>query len=144
MTDNEIIKALDCCSNRHKTCHDCVFCEDNDLVSDIGNCVRRLKIQALDLINRQKAEIENLNIELSAMRGAAYSYKAEAERLSVLAKLGNMRANDYRAMRDKCKTAKAEAYKEFAERLKENAFPLRFATNTEIDNLLKELVGEDK
>jgi aromatic ring-opening dioxygenase LigB subunit len=38
---------------------------------------------------------------------------------------------------------KAEAYKEFADRLKElKEMPL--ITNNDIDNLLKELVGEDK
>lgn len=34
-----------------------------------------------NIINLQKAEIDNLNIELQAMRGAANSYKAEIERL---------------------------------------------------------------
>lgn len=34
-----------------------------------------------EIINRQKAEIEKLNIELKAMRGSANSYKAEIERL---------------------------------------------------------------
>lgn len=43
--------------------------------------------------------------------------KAEIERLTVLAKLGNMRANDYRAMRDKCKTARAETIQELLDRL---------------------------
>lgn len=40
-------------------------------------------------------------------------------------------------------TAKAEAYKEFAERLKENFEPLNSPLlNNRIDNLLKELVGD--
>lgn len=74
--------------------------------------------------------------------------KAENERLSTLAKLGNTRANDYRVMRDRAlkaeaenerlnnaideqdieiaslwkriEEAKTEAYKEFAERLKKH------------------------
>ena len=35
---------------------------------------------AIDLINRQKAEIENLKVELKAMRGAANSYKMAYEK----------------------------------------------------------------
>ena len=89
-----------------------------------------------DLINRQKAEIE---------------------RLTTLAKLGNMRANDYRAMRDKAKTARAEAIKEFwnsiPERLneqREGREEYNKGWNACLDefweirnNLLKEMVGED-
>ena len=43
--------------------------------------------------------------------------KAEIERLTTLAELGSVRSNDYRAMRDKARNARAEAIKEFAERL---------------------------
>ena len=35
-----------------------------------------------NLINRQQAEIDRLNIDLKAMRGAANGFKAEAERLT--------------------------------------------------------------
>lgn len=69
---------------------------------------------ALDLINRQKAEIE---------------------RLTTLAELGRMRANDYRAMRDKAKIARAEAIKEFADRLREGRVsndPVVIAVNAEL------------
>ena len=55
MTDNEIIKALECCS-KHNCCNECpnfhTLCEGDSTVM-----VRK----ALDLINRQKAEIERLN-----------------------------------------------------------------------------------
>ena len=47
----------------------------------------------------------------------------------------------------KYKTAKAEAYKEFAERLKNEIYQTFFGepviTEEDIDNLLKEMVGED-
>ena len=56
MTDNEIIKALECCGNIvDSTCKGCVYHETYN-----ASCVVRLMRDALDLINRQKAEIESL------------------------------------------------------------------------------------
>ena len=55
MTDNEIIKALECCcSPKVNACDDCPFhkrCYENN---------EWLEKEAIDLINRQKAEIERL------------------------------------------------------------------------------------
>lgn len=86
MTDNEIIKALECCVywESDKSCEDC---PENTYGFGCGN---KLAKHSLDLINRQKAEIEGLNIELQSMRSAANSYKTHYE------------------------TAKSDAIKEFA------------------------------
>ena len=65
---------------------------DNEIINNFkilvydfrGNCgVKTYEVlkATFDLINRQKAEIEKLNIELKAMRGSANFYKAEVERL---------------------------------------------------------------
>ena len=56
MTDNEIIKALECCGEFHnkRDCSKCPYC--NIKIA----CSIKLKNDALDLINRQKAEIERL------------------------------------------------------------------------------------
>ena len=51
MTDNEIKKALECCIN-----DDCDNCPDT-----FGNCEHNAMRKALDLINRQQAEIERLD-----------------------------------------------------------------------------------
>ena len=57
LTDNEIIKALECCcGTAHDSCRDCPY-------DDIG-CEDKLEKDALDLINRQKAEIERLQKQL--------------------------------------------------------------------------------
>ena len=53
MTDNEIKKALECC----EVSGTCEYCP---LKSDKKNCLSLLSKNALDLINRQKAENENL------------------------------------------------------------------------------------
>ena len=57
------------------------------------------------------------------------------------------RASDYKTMRDKYLNAKSEAYKEFAERMKEKAMQ-KFDWNEyveveDIDDLVKEMVGEN-
>lgn len=83
MTDNEVIKALECC----RDCEDCSYDTTDCPLGKELNCFTLMAENALDLINRQNAEIKRLN---------------------TLAKLGNMRANDYRAMRDKLKKANAE------------------------------------
>ena len=118
MTDKEIIKAIEHCKNNEGNgCRGCVF-----YGNEKGTCIDELLTDAFDLINRQQSEIK---------------------RLTTLAKLGNMRADDYRAMRDKCKTARAEAIKEFAERLCEGRVsndPVVIAAKC----LLKEMAGEDK
>ena len=50
MTDNDIIKALECCLT-----YDCDNCPFNPF-----NCDPNLQEYAIDIINRQKAEIESL------------------------------------------------------------------------------------
>ena len=89
MTDNEIIKALECCK-----CDDCDNCPN-----DFGNCYANLAGYALDLINRQKAEIERLEDKLETVKRIAIDTIPLVE--------------------EDIATAKAEAIKEFAERLKE-------------------------
>ena len=60
MTDNEIIKALECCANG-KSCYDvCPFDDKFGIIS----CTKKLSNATLDLINRQKAEIERLEKEI--------------------------------------------------------------------------------
>ena len=113
MTDNEIIKALECCSKNPLNCRECGYkgrCNRID-------CYDYLKRDALDLINRQQAEIERL-------KGWQDLLKAEKHSL-----------------------IKAEAIKSIAERLKkakqysierhENIVPVAV-----IDWIVKEMVGD--
>ena len=53
MTDNEIIKALECCTGYPACPTDCPLYEQP------MDCLLKLSKPTLDLINRQKAEIEN-------------------------------------------------------------------------------------
>lgn len=124
LSDNEIIEALPFLA---KYCKD----EYNDIrVDDV-------LLGAFDLINRQKAEIERrknnlfckVEIDEEMMRNIVKEKVAEFE-LDI-------------------KSIKAEAIKEFAERLK-GTFPqddfLRSTKriSADIDNLVKEMVGDTK
>ena len=59
MNDNDIIKALECCTQSG-----CIGCPLYT-PEHTGTCVKRVFINALDLINRQRAEIERLKTKLS-------------------------------------------------------------------------------
>lgn len=75
-TDEEIIKALECCSTP------CCECDECPLYCVGANCSSfELHRYVLNLVNRQKAQIDELCISLEAMRNAATSYKAECKRL---------------------------------------------------------------
>jgi glucan phosphorylase len=62
MTDAEIIKALECCS---REAYDCVACPLN--LKEEEFCFIDVRKYALDLINRQKAKIEELSEVLSKL-----------------------------------------------------------------------------
>lgn len=129
------------------------------------------------LINRQQEEIENLKVENQSLRSADNSLKmhyeearADIERLkqrNAVCEAANRCIVWQRDRRDReieelhsqiaglniyKSKIKAEAYKEFAEKLKEKSFKtIRNYGLTkdvvevcDIDNLLKEMVGEEK
>lgn len=138
LTDNEIVKALECCTTNGASCKNCpAFVK-----VDRSNCKKYFR-GALDLINRlqaevekwqggymtQKQEIANLEIELKAMRGAANSYKAENERLKetievlrpVVEQIHIIRKDGKSPLSLLTAEIKAEAYKEFAEMFMQRA-----------------------
>ena len=57
MNDNDIIKALKCCLGERESCRECPAYNYGS-----KDCVDEMLLQALDLINRQKAEIEALKL----------------------------------------------------------------------------------
>ena len=111
MTDNEIIKALECCV-KTEFISDCAKCEMFAI-----DCKDILIENALDLINRQKAEIESLK----------------------------HRKTELQIRNQELQHEKSEAIKEFAEKLRadwlfggKDGKPYRET----IDNLVKEIIGE--
>ena len=55
-TDDDVIKALECCAYK-STCEECPYYQQGASCLDV-------EVDALDLINRQKAEIERLYKEI--------------------------------------------------------------------------------
>ena len=134
MTDNEVIKALECCGFVEDMCLDCpVQC---DCEKDTEAMIDRAKA-ILDLINRQKAEIERLQNESIGNCEMAVAMRSDH----------NLEGDCHYCI-DK---AKSEAIKEFAERLKGNLnkdFRLYgnctvYDFTKRVDSITEEMVGAE-
>ncbi len=140
MTDNDIIKAMECCLN--KTIHD-YSCESCPLKESecMGGWV--LMKAAFDLINRQKAEIERLQHIRAELSRENDSLKVDIESACKLleAKREEERREHEKMIGDLKELAslipstiackKAEAVKEFAEKLKDYVDDLTIHPYTE-------------
>lgn len=113
LTDAEIKKALECCS----TYHDVSSCKNCPLD---GKCEPNVLEQyALDLINRYEAENESLKAEVERLKNA---YKQCAWERDIFAEdMKEEIKKDCSYLMLDIKTIKAEAYKEFGNKL-ERAF----------------------
>lgn len=137
LTDEDVVEGLERCisTTTDKACAGCPFNKQN--LCDIDQWA--LERYALDLIKRQKSEIERLK---SANDEKFRQWDMLAE------KTQTHYADLYNEAKDKLK---AEAYKEFAERLKQSTVMAvmgnkiyAVATSKGVDNLLKEMVGEEE
>ena len=142
MTDNEIIKALECCTQQ-VGCKGCPLVISNEMKYHGGYaCAEKLRKSSLDLINRQKAEIEKLERIEAIGTKTIETQNAEIERLQ------NERIERIRELTrvvyDKeIAKAKVEAIKEFAERVKGECEGGWLEIEESVfDNLVKEMVGE--
>ena len=116
-TDEEIKSSLEVIA----TTRNCNECKIRNCKWGTCNCSQITANAALDLINRQKAEIEKLK------GSTIVSNIMESQKIK--------------------REAKVEAYKEFAEIIKDKWFDNRYDSpdvgfDDFIDNLLKEMVGE--
>ena len=87
MTDKEIIKALECLTGESIPCKDCFYSANYTHF----DCQRQVAKDALDLINRQMTEYNNLleqfrilDCECERLEKTDENQKAEIERLTVL------------------------------------------------------------
>lgn len=107
MTNKEIVKALECCVTK-EDCDGCPYDEIND-------CIKGHEEDILDLINRQKAEIERLKRKL-----VAYEPSVDSGLFSQMLLEQKEKAE---AFEKKWKAEiKSEAHREFAERLEKELF----------------------
>ena len=138
MTDNEIIKALEHC--RDNGCAGCPL----EFMEDDKGCIA----EVINLINRQKAEIERLeDLVYHAENEAANDrdlYKEEIDRFKKHIVFEIESAYD---------RGKKAAVKDFAERLKKAKYIAKdnkegklhlLIELDEFDDLVKEMVGEEK
>ena len=112
LTPEEIKKALECCGNTDDGCLHCPL-----YGSPAPECGMRLCRESLDLINRQQAEIERLQNESIGNCELAISMRND-----------NNLKGDCSYCIDK---AKAEAIKEFAEKLNEQFKVLTYEPKTQ-------------
>lgn len=148
LTDEEIIKALRCCRTT-----DCEKCP----LFNIATCEFELYKNAIVLINRQKTEIERLKQltdELSSYFPSCIGCNGknhEGVRTDECAYLiGDTFYCAKRGLENIINT-KSEAYKEFAEKLKNNMvllstenFKRKIITELGIEKVLKEMIGEEE
>lgn len=138
MTDNEIIKALECCIEDE----DCAHCPS---IKEMPYCSNDIIVGALNLIKRQQAEIERLN---SANDKNFSQWNILAE------KTKQHYADLYNEAKD---ILKSEAVKEFGDRLKNKIkiecnpyckptsdYGTGIAIMRYIDNLVKEKMDNEK
>lgn len=71
MTDNDIVKALECCTKGLE----CKNCPANPHKGNYGYCTGLLLKGTLDLINRQKDEIERLNDKIKGFEKIRRAYQ---------------------------------------------------------------------
>ena len=131
ITDEEVIKALECCASAE--CGKCKWEPRGDCYRGSMECNDDLMREALDLIKRQRAEIERLHSEVKEKTETIVFLKDQATGWSI----------DFCNLKAKLNTAKAEAIKEFADKLKEElttgAAVMRVSVLNIIDDLVKEL-----
>ena len=130
MTDEQIIKALECCNRptNEGRCKECPYYKID------GRCTSILLDKTIDLINLQKARIKELE-----------------ERISYLEESIDCSRKEYNRLLQKLQQAKSEALKKFAERLKNDTFLGKEKKSVEhtlwiyeIDNLVKAMTEADE
>lgn len=123
MTDEQIVKALECCGKMNECKKECPLGD----VGGVDKCIHTLMLDALELIKRQQAEIKRLKQEATELR---------------------LRKEMYRVTVDE---VRAEAIREFAERLKAGAsriqiggkYEYKMVTSNYIDYLVKEMTEKE-
>lgn len=134
-TDEEVIKALGCCvEGMSEACRKCVF----GLNPPYPVCKTMVEKHALDLINRQKAEIATKNAEINAYSIAkkfdAEYFNADIKKLEK--ENAELRVENHILATEYAERVRAEAIKEFAERAKRR---LPVISPSVFDNIAKEM-----
>lgn len=141
MTDNDIIKALEHCvsSTGSEACEGCPF-NENDICDKDSNATEKY---ALDLINRQKAQIDGLINGQETLQKYIAEQKAEIEELKEDNFIKSQKRANIFEITNAYERGRAEAITEFEERLCEDRVsndPVVIAVKTEL-KMMKEGVN---
>ena len=144
MTDSEIVKALECLKGRALKCRECPYSSRYPFPL----CQQEAANDALKLITRQQAEIENYIKVAERQQSLSLERDFEIKRLRAeIEKLKqplNVRFEKFESEYDS--KIKSEARREFAERLHEKVHVVPTVYNSHfgriVDNLLKEMERE--
>lgn len=157
LTDEDVVEGLERCisTTTAEACEGCPFNKQN--LCDKDQWV--LERYALDLIKRQKAENDSAKAKIEICAEVIERQDAEIKRVKECPKCvyeydGEVTEYCIQGLCSNFKTVeqiKAEAYKEFAEKLKDAAMSClkggkyyKIITTRCIDTLLKEMVGEEE
>ena len=128
MTDEQIIKALECCV-KVRNCGECPAKDE-----PVSKCLITVCEKAAGIIKCQKAEIEDLKSQMEWLTG--YN--------------GNL-LDANTALSGEIEICKSEAIKEFAEKIKQrerimkyDLFPEYAVSVKDIDDIVKEMTEADK
>ncbi len=142
LTDKEIVKALECCMDEMGCTKGCP-CFNPKAKGSHCTVAKKLELEklTLDLINRQQAELD----EYEKIKTTIDEFWEILLTLSIFKRKEKPTLEEFA---EAIQEIKAEAYKEFAEKFKKK-LSQKYTTSLwkvyceEIDNTLKELVGED-
>ena len=130
MTDNEIIKALECCGKAY-SCEKCALITWLDKKRD---CIGEILVNALDLINRLQDEKQALINGQETLQNTIVDQKAEIERLK-------HRKTELQIRNQELQHEKSEAIKEFAHLIIDRSRNGVIYTS-DIPDLVKEMMEE--
>lgn len=162
MTDEQIIKALECCSSRKNCEENCPYFE---LKENFFECVRVSTSDAIECIRRQQAEIDRLKANskatestlTKALKAIAYHETIDSydgtENGDVVGTVCHDAYYVILGLKSRVKEARTEAIKEFVNKLKTWHSYAKYdvaghqqkqivISEVSLDNLVKEMAGD--
>lgn len=134
MTDKEIIRSFECCTNDDDPCKNCRYDEEK-------GCYNKVRRDALDLINRQQQEIERLKKYNTDVAHRHYDDGIKEFAESLKKEIDNALESNYKAKRQWLE--KTNIDNETMVRYIDGKIDCLLGLNMFVHNLVKEMVGAD-
>ena len=134
MSDNDIKKALECCADELRGCEDCPFSQ----VECIADTENSLMKSALDLINRQQAEIERYLHSIKLLEKDVADAKAELSEFKAMT-VNQIADMAIKAFAEKAKNRIVDSTYPSFDKEGKPILVWKASGYKEIDNLVKEM-----